>query len=192
VTGVRRLVVVAASSRRDPLAFAMVEDVVDLVAAMQQVEAALAGPDDMRDDLAELLWPDMPLLPAGSVLEMLDVAHAQGADEATVVCPDAPDLPALLLGKLHSALTSAAVAVAPADGGGLVALAAKLPAAQWLVEATPDLDDVEALPRLRQAAPQRALHVGAGWHRIRTPEDLSRLDPGLEGWDATRALIGSD
>jgi hypothetical protein len=27
------------------------------------------------------------------------------------------------------------------------------------------------------------------WHRIRTPLDLQRLDPALDGWDATRALL---
>jgi len=30
-----------------------------------------------------------------------------------------------------------------------------------------------------------------GWHRLRSVEDLSRLDPGLEGWQATRGLLRS-
>jgi hypothetical protein len=30
-----------------------------------------------------------------------------------------------------------------------------------------------------------------GWHRLRTPADLTRLDPGLEGWDNTRALLSA-
>jgi hypothetical protein len=32
--------------------------------------------------------------------------------------------------------------------------------------------------------------VTAGWHRLTGPEGLRRLDPGLEGWAATRALLG--
>jgi hypothetical protein len=30
---------------------------------------------------------------------------------------------------------------------------------------------------------------GPGWHRLRTPDDLRLLDPGLEGWENTRALL---
>ena len=76
------------------------------------------------------------------------------------MCPDAPDLPALLLGKLHSALTSAEVAVCPADDGRLVALATRLPAPEWLRETAATLDDDDAVRRLRAQAPRRALHVG--------------------------------
>jgi hypothetical protein len=28
------------------------------------------------------------------------------------------------------------------------------------------------------------------WRRLRGPADLATLDPALEGWDATRALLG--
>jgi hypothetical protein len=113
-----------------------------------------------------------------------------GADEGAVVCPDAPDLPALLLGKLHSSLTGAEVAVCPSESGGLVALAARLPVAGWLAGTGVRLDDHDAVAALRAAAPRRSLVIGSGWHRIRTPEDTALLDPGLEGWDATRALLG--
>jgi hypothetical protein len=106
-----------------------------------------------------------------------------------VVAPDAPDLPALLLGKLHSALTSAQVAVCPAEGGGLVAIASRLPVPEWLRAADPMLDDADVLARLSAAAPRRSFVVGAGWHRVRSEEDLHRLDPGLEGWEATRTLL---
>lgn len=198
----RRVVAVLASSPRGAappgvddasMCAAMLEDVVDLVAGMEQVEAALVSPAAVADVARRLIWPGMPVVtidegaPLATALEAL---HDLGADEATVVCADAPDLPPLLLGKLHSALTSAGVAVCPAEGGGLVALAARLPVADWVRDAAPRLDDPDAVAALRAAAPRRALHVGAGWHRIRTPADVARLDPGLEGWDATRALLG--
>ena len=40
---------------------------------------------------------------------------------------------------------------------------------------------ITATPRGTDVAP------AASWHRLRSPEDLGHLDPGLEGWDATRA-----
>ncbi|WP_284454825.1 hypothetical protein [Actinomadura madurae] len=30
---------------------------------------------------------------------------------------------------------------------------------------------------------------GPAWHRLRTLDDLRLLDPGLEGWENTRALL---
>ena len=179
----------------DALALAMVEDVVDLVAGMREVEAALVlAPGFVA--ARETVWPGMPVceLAAGSTLvDALDALAALGAGEGTVVVGDAPDLPPLLLGKLHSALTTAEVAVCPADGGGLVALAARLPVAGWLrdIANQVDPDNEKILPALGRVAPRRALNVGSGWHRVRRPEDVVRLDPGLEGWDATRALLSS-
>jgi glycosyltransferase A (GT-A) superfamily protein (DUF2064 family) len=175
------------------LALAMTEDVVDLVAGMQEVEAALALAQGF-DAARATVWPGMPVceLRAGfTLLDVLDALADLGADEATVVAGDAPDLPPLLLGKLHSALTGAQVAVCPADGGGLVALAARLPVADWLrgADFPVNLDSTEILSTLRRVAPRRTLHIGPGWHRIRGPEDVVRLDPGLEGWDATRTLL---
>jgi hypothetical protein len=53
-----------------------------------------------------------------------------------------------------------------------------------------DLDTAEPLA-VRAAAPRSgAVAVTPGWHRLRGPADLARLDPALEGWDATRALLG--
>jgi len=189
----RRVVAVQASAATEPLALAMLEDVVDLVEAMREVEAALALPAGAGEAVRAVTWPGMPVVavPASpSVCDALDALNAIGADEAGVVCPDAPDLPALLLGKLHSALTTAEVAVCPSDDGRLVALASRLPAPQWLRESAAALDGEDVVRRLRAQAPRRALHVGPGWHRIRDAKDASRLDPGLEGWDATRAVLG--
>ena len=189
----RRLVAVQAATATDPLALAMLEDVVDLIEAMREVDAALAVPGGADAAVRAVTWPGMPVVdvPAGPTLcDVLDALAAAGADEAAVVAPDAPDLPALLLGKLHSALTTAEVAVCPADDGRLVALAARLPAPDWLRSSAATLDDTDVVRRLRAQAPRRALHVGPGWHRIRGPEDAERLDPGLEGWEATRAVLG--
>ena len=189
----RRIVAALAGDTRDPLALAMLEDVVDLLEAMQEVDAALAVPEGADEAVRNLTWPGMPVVhvPASAgVCDVLAGLAAVGADEGAVVCPDAPDLPALLLGKLHSALTAAEVAVCPADDGRLVALAARLPGPDWLAELGPTLDEPDVVRRLRAAAPPRALHVGPGWHRIRGVDDVERLDPGLEGWEATRALLG--
>jgi len=189
----RRVVAVQAAPTADPLALAMLEDVVDLVEAMREVEAALAVPAGAGDAVRAVTWPGMPVVDVAAnpnVGEVLDALAAIGADEAGVVCPDAPDLPALLLGKLHSALTSAEVAVCPSDDGRLVALASRLPVPDWLRASAAMLDGEDVVRRLRAQAPRRALHVGPGWHRIKDSEDVRRLDPGLEGWDATRAVLG--
>jgi hypothetical protein len=51
------------------------------------------------------------------------------------------------------------------------------------------LDDLTP-QELRRLAPTAVDVAGTpGWHRLRGPDDLARLDPGLEGWDATRNLL---
>lgn len=188
-----RVAAVLAGLDDDPLAVAMLEDVVDLLEAMRAVDAALAVRPGAGAAVRAVTWPGMPVLDVaadGGVMSVLDAIADLGATEGVVVCPDAPDLPALLLGKLHSALTSAQVAVCPADDGRLVALAATLPAPAWLRETQVDLATPDVVRRLRLAAPARSLHVGPGWHRVRGYDDAARLDPGLEGWEATRALLG--
>jgi len=188
-----RVAAVLAAADPRPLTLAMLEDVVDLVEAMREVDAALAVRTGADDAVRAVTWPGMPVLDVPDepdVCAVLDAVAGLGADEAAVVCPDAPDLPALLLGKLHSALTSTQVAICPADDGRLVALVATLPAPPWLRQAGVGLDTPDVVRRLRAAAPARALHVGPGWHRIRSHDDAARLDDGLEGWEATRALLG--
>lgn len=178
---------------------AMVEDVYETVAALELVEPVLVIDDDPGSaPLADVVWPGTPVVrlgaagPAGSATGAALARLADlGADEATVVAGDAPDLPGLLIGKLHRGLGSADVAVLPADGRGLVALATRCPAPDWLAGCAADLDTPDALDVLRAAAPRRtAVSVGPGWHRVRSAEDLHRLDPGLEGWEMTRALLG--
>ncbi|MEU7900985.1 hypothetical protein AB0B45_50200 [Nonomuraea sp. NPDC049152] len=103
-----------------------------------------------------------------------------------IVSGDAPDLPPLLIGKLFRELGRAELTVCPAEQGGAVAIAATLPFPDW---AAPDLDAVDPVKELRAQAPgPRMVATTPGWHRLRARADLDRLDPGLEGWDNTRAV----
>ncbi|WP_230688970.1 hypothetical protein ACN26Y_12290 [Micromonospora sp. WMMD558] len=110
-------------------------------------------------------------------------------DQVAVIAGDAPDLPGLIIGKLLRPLTTRPVAVAPTegDGPGLLGVAARLPVPKWL----PTLDLDSARPAaVRAAAPRPGdLAVTPAWHRLRGPGDLARLNPALEGWDTTRALL---
>ena len=177
----------------------MLEDVYETVAALDLVEPALAlVPPDQPD--AELVtWPGTLVVRAErssdadeliEVLAALTTGLTSDGSAVLVVAGDAPDLPGLLVGKLFRALGSAAVSVCPADNGGLVALAARVPLPPWLKSAAVGLDTDGAVDRLAAAAPRRGdLGMGPGWHRVREPSDLSRLDPGLEGWGSTREAL---
>ncbi|MCO6009429.1 hypothetical protein NE236_31105 [Actinoallomurus purpureus] len=171
----------------DDYRLALLEDTYEVVAGLEFVTPVLAltAPDPAAEAVT---WPGTPIVRAAGLDALLPALHDLGAEQAAVVAPDAPDLPALLLGKLFRALGSGQVAVCPAAGGGLVALAARLPAPPWL--AGIGLDTSDAPARLRAAAgTPGAVRSAPGWHRLRTPADVSLLDPGLEGWDNTRALL---
>ncbi|MDX6254433.1 MAG: hypothetical protein QOJ11_767 [Frankiales bacterium] len=187
-------------------ALAMCEDVIELVGELSIVTPAVLtrSRGDLRwaEDVAALCWPGTPLAEAASVegshsggaavLTGLAFATAAGADAAAVVAGDAPDLPGLLLGKLFRALGSAQIAVSSTEDGELVALAARLPAPDWLPAEIAGLDDPAGgvVERLSAAAGDpRRVASGPGWHRLRLPADVRRLDPGLEGWASTRALL---
>jgi molybdopterin-guanine dinucleotide biosynthesis protein A len=195
-----RMAAVLAVRPAGELALAMLEDAYEVAAGLAGVTVVLALCPPDQPEVERLAWPDSHVIripddtaaggPGPLALGVLAALTDLGADEGTVVAADAPDLPPLLLGKLYRALGSADVAVCPAEGGGLVALAVRLPVAPWLAGADVGLDTADALERLAAAAPRRRnLGIGPGWHRVRMPEDLARLDPGLEGWDATRALL---
>lgn len=187
----------------DRLRLAMVEDTYEVVAGLALVDSVLALSPGPQSAAAALTWPGTQVIeipaapdetaPDGSgalshavLTELSRVGYAAGV----VVAGDAPDLPGLLVGKLFRALGRADIALCPAEGGGLVALAASLPAAPWLAEVATGLDAPDAIERFRAGAPsRRAVALGPGWHRLRTPGDLSRLDPGLEGWESTRAVL---
>ncbi|GAA1070342.1 hypothetical protein [Nocardiopsis composta] len=182
----------------DAYADALTEDAYEVAAGLERCGAAVAvwSPDPDRAALLEaraagVTWPGTPVLrlggpsPLGSVLAEL---HRRGAELAAVLAADAPDFPPLLMAKLFRALGRAEAAASPADGGGLAAFAARLPAPAWTSGVELDTPDaVDALTAARPARP--ALALVPGWHRLRTPADTARLDPGLEGWECTRALL---
>ena len=202
----------------DEFGLAVAEDSCDLVAELEVVTPVIAISQDAQQEFGEqavreLAWPGTAMIrlePVGRaglglVAQTLRALTALGAMQGVVIAADAPDLPLLLIGKLLRALGGATrrgdVAVCPAEGGGLVALAAWLPVADWVAGTVPaadpsrapaELDIADATDRLRLGAPRRsALQVVPGWHRLRTTEDVGRLDPGLEGWPATRSLLRS-
>lgn len=195
-------------------AVAMLDDVLELVADLAAVTPAVVicdGPVSWRTAVEGLVWPGtrcialpptVPVPPDGAgggaalapapgvELAAFAALVDAGADAAVLVVPDAPDLPGLLVGKLFRGLAHADVAVCPSADGALVALAARLPVPPWLSASGVGLDSAGAVAELYAAAPRRtAVFVGPGWHRVRAPADVGRLDPGLEGWAATRALL---
>lgn len=174
-----------------PWRAALAEDVADLLSSLANVQAAVAATPADQELAASLIWPGTPVftvLVARPVAALRAAADA-GYAEAAVIAADAPDVPALHVGKLFRGLGSHPVAAAPADGGGLVGLAARLPVPVWLVAADPGLDEA-TVATLRAAAPApRAVAQAPSWHRLRAPADVHLLDPGLEGWEATRALL---
>jgi hypothetical protein len=176
----------------DAFARALAEDVVDLLADLAGLDPVIAAAPDRVADAEDLAWPGTPVLEVGaeaSAAAAFGALAARAYTEAAVVAADAPDLPGLIVAKPFSALTSAAVAAVPAAGGGLVVLATRLPVPDWLPGGI-DLDTPNAVERLRAAAPSRRdVAVTTGWRRLRTPADLVGLDPGLEGWEATRTLL---
>jgi hypothetical protein len=169
---------------------ALAEDVVDILAALAEVEPVVAcGPGD-RPLADAVVWPAMRVyeLPDLTAPTVLAAAAGDGYEQAAIVSADAPDVPAMLIGKLLRPLSTRTLAVAPAvNGTGLLGLAARLPAPDWLPRL--DLGGMD-VARLRAAAARRAdVAVSPGWHRLLGPGDMRRLDPGLEGWEATRALL---
>jgi hypothetical protein len=170
---------------------ALAEDVVDLLARLAQAEPAIAAVPADRDLAEEIAWPGMRIyeVATATVLPVFEAAAKDGFDQAAVVAADAADVPGMILGKLLRPLTTKPVSVAPAGpDGGLLGVAAHLPAPSWL----PDHDLDTATPgQLRRSAPQSSdVQSTADWRRIRGPADLAGLDPALEGWETTRALLG--
>jgi hypothetical protein len=178
----------------DPAEFglALLEDTYEVAAGLDLVTPALVAAPPVPPELETIIWPGTPIVPAEGLAEAFTRLHDLGAEQAAIIAADAPDLPPLLIGKLFRALSHAPAAACSA-GSGLVALAVWLPLQDWLrtALATVDLDTPDAFARLRAAAPHPGLvQSGPGWHRLRRPADVALLDPGLEGWDNTRVLLG--
>jgi len=169
---------------------ALAEDVVDLLATLNEVDPAIAATPADRPLADAVAWPSMQIydVPTATVNATLAAAAADGYDQAAVIASDAPDVPGLILGKLLRPLTTKTVAVAQAEGPGLFGVASRLPAPTWLPDL--DLDTESAATQIRPHAPDPAeVATAPGWRRLRGPEDLATLDQAVEGWDATRALL---
>jgi hypothetical protein len=193
----RRLVVVVAAATAeggappgvDPGAFAAacLADSYEVVADLVGVTSGIAGDGPV---VADLLWPGARQLTGSRSVRELVAAVEPDFDEVVLVPADVPDLPGLVLAKVFKALQRADVCVAPerGSGGGCAALGLRLPWPTWLLG---DLDlDHDPREALQSMAPQRGLVATApDWHRMRTVTAVQRLDPGLEGWETTRALL---
>jgi hypothetical protein len=168
---------------------ALAEDVADLLSTLAAADAGIAAAKPERALAEAVAWPGMAVfdLETPTAHAALRAAAAAGYETGAVLAADAPDLPGMLIGKLLQPLTSRVAAVAPALGGGLLGLASRLPVPDWL----PDVDFGTGDPeQVRGAAPRPAMvAVTPGWHRMRWAADLARLDPALEGWETTRALL---
>jgi hypothetical protein len=171
---------------------ALAEDILDVLALLTEVDGAVALPAADAELASQLGWPGMRSygLPALDLPTVLRAAQADGYEQACLLAPDAPDLPGLVIAKLLRPLTSKPAAAAPALGGpGLLGFAANLPAPGWLPPLTLD----ELTPQLlrRYAPGVTEVAPASGWHRLQGPDGLARLDPRLEGWDATRSLLSA-
>lgn len=195
----RRVVVVALAAPRwtppgidaDRWRRALADDAVDLLATLAEVEPALAVVAADRPLAAAVGWPSMRVyeVPTLDTRDVLAAAADDEFEQAAVLVADAPDVPGMLIAKLLRPLTTRPVAVAPdaLEPAGLLGVASRLPAPAWLP--TIDLEGA-TVASIRAAAPAATDVIGtAGWHRLRTPASLARLDPALDGWEATRALL---
>lgn len=161
-------------------AAALAEDVFTVFGELDDVEEAIAFSPENAELAATIAWPGTLLLavPSGAPLtQVLTELGEAGYTQGAVVAADAPDLPALHLAKTFSALSSSAVAAAPAFGGGLVVLASRLPPSAEL-----DCLDLDG-------AVAAGVRLTPPWRRLRSTADLRGLDPGLGGWEATRTLL---
>jgi hypothetical protein len=178
----------AAPEGIDPASFAAacLLDCYEFVADLIGVKSGIAGPTSVGD----MLWPGALHLPADITVGALADRLSGLADELVVLPADLPDLPGLVLAKLFKVLHRTDIAIAPERSGtGCAAIGVHLPLAAWIPDDAFDLDH-NPYQRLSAIAPRRSRCVlTPAWHRLRTPADVSRLDPGLEGWEETRALL---
>ncbi|MCW2809814.1 MAG: hypothetical protein JWP61_272 [Friedmanniella sp.] len=167
-------------------AAACLADTYEVLADLVGVTSGVVGPPSLSD----LLWPGALHLP--EELGVREVAARVGTsfDELVLVPADAPDLPGLVLAKMFKVLHRVDLTVAPERGGpGMVALGLALPLADWVPDEALDLDRLD-WPALLARAPQRSRGaLSPDWHRLRTADAIRRLDPRLEGWEETRALL---
>jgi len=170
----------AAPDGIDPAAFAAacLLDSYEVVADLIGVTSGIAGPRSVT----EMLWPGALHLATDISVPAMARQLSEAAEELVVMPADVPDLPGLVLAKLF----------APEQAGsGRAAIGVSLPLADWIPEDAFDLDH-NPFARLSAIAPRRSrCTLTPTWHRLRTPADVARLDPGLEGWEETRTLLAS-
>jgi hypothetical protein len=178
----------AAPEGIDPASFvaACLLDSYEVVADLIGVTSGIAGPPSV----AEMLWPGALHLPTDITVDAMAEELSGVADELVVLPADLPDLPGLVLAKLFKVLHRTDIAIAPERAGtGCAAIGVSLPLAEWIPDDAFDLD-FNPYTRLSTVAPRRSrCSLAPAWHRLRTPADVRRLDPGLEGWEETRALL---
>jgi len=171
----------------DPTTFAAacLADSYEVVAGLTDVQSGIAGPVEVRD----LLWPGDRWWRADIGVSDLAIDVSSDIDQLVVIPADVPDLPALVLAKVFRALQRTDIVIAPERrSSGCVAIGVSIPLAAW-IPADLNLDN-NPTARLQKAAPRRNRYASAPeWHRLRNPTALERLDPGLEGWEETRALL---
>ena len=174
----------------DPNAFAAacLLDSYEVVADLIGVTSGIAGPPSA----AEMLWPGALHLETAITVPAMARQLSEAADELVVLPADVPDLPGLVLAKLFKVIHRTDIAIAPEQAGnGCAAIGVSLPLADWIPEDAFDLD-ANPFTRLSAIAPRRSrCALSPAWHRLRTPTDVRRLDPGLEGWEETRALLAT-
>jgi hypothetical protein len=172
----------------EAFAAACLLDSYEVLADLIEVRSGIAGPTSVAD----LLWPGAMHLPPDITVPTMAQLLSEQADELVVVPADVPDLPGLVLAKLFKVLHRTDIAIAPERiGTGCVAIGMSLPLADWIPEDAFDLDR-NPFTRLTTIAPRRSrCTLTPSWHRLRTPVDVQRLDPGLEGWEETRALLAT-
>jgi hypothetical protein len=161
-------------------------DSYEVVADLIGVQSGIAGPASV----AEMLWPEALHLPTDITVRAMADQLGGVADELVVLPADLPDLPGLVLAKLFKVLHRTDIGIAPERAGdGCAAIGVSLSLADWIPDDAFDLD-TNPFTRLSAMAPRRSRCVlTPAWHRLRTPADVRRLDPGLEGWEETRALL---
>ncbi len=173
----------------DAFAAACLLDSYEVLADLIGVRSGIAGPPEV----AELLWPGALQLPADITVRTIAGQLSGQIDELVVIPADVPDLPGLVLAKLFKVLHRTDIAIAPErSGAGCVAIGVSLPLAEWIPDDAFDLDH-NPFGRLSAIAPRKSrCALAPTWHRLRTRADVTRLDPGLEGWEETRALLAGD
>jgi len=178
----------AAPDGIDPAGFAAacLLDSYEVVADLIGVTSGIAGPRSVT----EMLWPGALHLATDISVPAMARQLSEAAEELVVLPADVPDLPGLVLAKLFKVLHRTDIAVAPEQGGsGCVAIGISLPLADWIPQDAFDLDQ-NPFARLSAIAPRRSrCTLTPTWHRLRTPADVAQLDPNLEGWEETRALL---